>query len=555
MKKSITLIATILVSFFAISKEKDITSKINSVIVYPSNAQIERLADYYIDKGEHQLIINDVSPYIDPNTLQVKASGNALILDAQFKVVYPKPNNANAELPDKIKKSILLVEDSIAILNTKMEKINMELEIWNTQKNMMLNNGTMKGQGKVNDSIPLLKDALAFYSAKMTEIKKAEFELNQQKKKLNTHLSEINKRLNELKNYHSKTQPQLQNKTRYQIILTVLSEQSTSGKINVKYVVSQAGWMPSYDLIQSNGSDKIQLNFKAQITQNTGENWENVPLTLATNNPSNNKNKPTLNTWYLNQQQQYLRNERNRSRMDDKKTSAPGSTLKDMESVADEVNYNQTSTANYTRRVEQLIHANYEINLKYTIPSDNETHHVLIAKEELETQYKHYVVPKLDLSTYLVAEVTGWGDLQLQNGEANIYFDGSFVGKTQINPNIMDDTLQLSLGQDPSVVVKRKLVTKNSKEKLIGDKKVQTVAYLIEYKNQKSHEIELIVQDQIPVAQSDEFEIELVKDDKAEVNEITGLLTWDKKIKAYGSGKIEFEYTVKTDKTNHLSLQ
>lgn len=549
MKKTITFIFTCVLTFFIQANEKVLPSKINSVTVYPSNAQIERMADYQIGKGEQKLIIDNVSPYLDPNTLQVKLSGKALVLDAQFKTVYPQPNANNNELPDKIKKSIFLIEDSIDAVSLKINQLNMELEIWTTQKQMLLNNGTMKGQGKVNDSIPLLKDALKFYSEKMTEIKKAEFEINQKIKKKNEELSGMNKRKSEYQNYHNKTQPNPSSKTRYQIILTVMSEVSTAGKINVKYVVSGAGWVPTYDLIQENGSDGIKLNFKAKITQNTGENWDNVPLVLATNNPSANKNKPVLNPWYI--QQQHLMKERE-SMKRSHSGNYPAST--DQEEVADRVQYNNKTVAQYTNRVEQLIHANYNIGLRYSIPSNGEVHHVMIAQENLKTNYKHYVVPKMDLSTYLVAEVTGWGDLQLQAGEAQIYFDGSFVGKTHINPNIMKDTLELSLGQDPSIVVERKLLNKNNKEKLIGDKKIQTIAYEITYKNNKSKTIEMVIQDQIPLSQSDIYEIELTKSDKAQHDEGRGFLTWNKAVKPYGSGKVTFEYSVTTGKNNYISM-
>lgn len=550
MKKIFLTLTAGIITTFGYASEKEIESEIKSVTVYPSNAQIERMASYNITKGEHKLIIDGVSPYLDPNTLQVKVSGKALVLDAQFKTVYPEPLKNKPELPVKIKKSIALLNDSIEDLKTKIARENMELEIWTMQKKMLVNNGTMRGEGKVNDSIPLLKNAMEYYSKKMTEIKKAEFEITQKLEVLNKIRKGMNSRLKEYRNYHKKTRPAEQNKNRYHIILTMLSEVPTYGKVNVQYMVSSAGWTPTYDLIQTNGSDKMNLSFKAQVTQNTGVDWEDVNLTLGTNNPSHNKTKPSLHPWFIRHRRTVTDYERNKTRQ-----NTPTSTVDNNLAKTEEVAYNNNSVAHHTTRVEQLIHANYEINLKYDIASNGETHHVLIAKDELKTQYKHYVVPKMDLSTYLVAEVTGWGDLQLQSGQANIYFDGSFVGKTQINPNVMNDTLQLSLGQDPSLVVKRTLVSKDSKEKVIGNKKVQTVAYSITYKNNKSKSVELVIQDQIPISQSNEYEIELNQEDSGKLDEQTGILTWYKNVRAQDSGEIEFEYQVKTDKENYLTLR
>ena len=194
--------------------------------------------------------------------------------------------------------------------------------------------------------------------------------------------------------------------------------------------------------------------------------------------------------------------------------------------------------------IEQLISVEYQIDLKYDIKSDNQRNMVLIDTKNLQTEYTHYAVPKLDLSVYLVARITDLESLNLVPGKANLFHDGSYLGETYLNPSVMSDTLDLSLGKDPNVIVKRTLLKKESKEKVVGDKIVKTVSWDIEIKNQRAKSIPLIVQDQIPVTRNSNIEVEVIDISKAKLNEISGILTWNLKLKAGGSENLKVSYQV-----------
>jgi len=118
----------------------------------------------------------------------------------------------------------------------------------------------------------------------------------------------------------------------------------------------------------------------------------------------------------------------------------------------------------------------------------------------------------------------------------------------------MNDTLDLSLGKDPNIAIKRTLVKKESKEKIVGDKIVKTFAYHIELKNHKNRTVKLILQDQIPVVRNSEIEINLVEDSKGKLNEITGILNWNVKMKPGEKRTYDLVYTVKYEKTKNINL-
>ena len=209
---------------------------------------------------------------------------------------------------------------------------------------------------------------------------------------------------------------------------------------------------------------------------------------------------------------------------------------------------------NHVQLNEQLISVEYQVNLPYSILSNNEQHLVLVRQESLKSNYKYYTIPKMDPSAYLVAELTDLDDLNLIPGIANIFHDGSYIGETTINPSIMADSLALSLGKDQNIQVKRTLLKKDSKTKVIGDKTVKTYAYLIEIKNHKSSQLEIILQDQIPITQNSEISIEVEELSKGKLNEVTGIVDWQLKLKPKETSVIKLTYIVSTAKNKTTNL-
>lgn len=179
---------------------------------------------------------------------------------------------------------------------------------------------------------------------------------------------------------------------------------------------------------------------------------------------------------------------------------------------------------------------------------------VLVKNVDLKADYKYFTVPKHDRAVYLVAQISKLDELQLVPASANIFFDGSYIGETYLDPTTMDDTLNLSLGKDPNIIVKRTLMKKESKDKVVGTKKEKTYAYSIQIKNLKSSSIDLVVQDQIPITQNAEIEIEALELSKGELDERTGIINWNFTIRGSGEKDIELKYKVKFDKDKNVLL-
>ena len=546
------------------ANEYPVDSKLKSVTVYTQGAQIHRTASYKISSGVHEVIIEGVSPRIDQRSLQITGTGNVIILDSKYDILYPQPDeveDANA-LPYAIRKKIAALEDSIFTQRYVVSGLNNQLNVIQSSENMIKSNPIMQGKGKVGDSLELLQKSLNYYQNKLMELSKLRLELDQQKAEEQRLLNEMQARLRELQQYKRNTgqgNPKPKAPT-HRVIITLQAKAYTQGTLDISYLVSNAGWQAMYDLRSSADQDKINLNYKAHVYQNTGVDWEDVKLNISTNNPYQNKTKPELREWYLTS---YIPNLRKVQVQ--KRAPQPVQELEEIQvteaytnnaDIDDSKNFAYASTsANYTTVVEQKINVEFQIDLKYSIKSNNKKHMVLIKNEDIDADFAYYTVPKLDESVYLVANITNLDDLKLVPAQANIFFDGSYVGETYINPGVMDDTLSLSLGKDPNLIVERKFLKKKYKEKIIGNEVAKASEYVLRVKNNKSENIRLIIQDQIPITRNENIAIEVNDIGKGDLNERTGLVEWEVKVKSGELVEVPLSYTVYHPKNMQIAVR
>jgi len=535
---------------FAGDKET-IKSELSEVTVYSSGAQIYRKSNFNAKPGITEFIIEGVSPNIDPKSLQVKASGAVVIIDSKYSTYYPEPIKVKLEgLPLKIRNDIRFLNDSIETVQFALKEIQDEIDVLNTSKTILSNNGAIRGQGKVNDSIQLLKQAMDYYQVKMNELNKKIQALQKRKNDQNEKLSRMNSRLADLENYQSSNEPVQPKGPIHRISITVQSKELVAGKFTISYLVSGASWTPSYDLRAEILTGKVNLTYKAAIQQNTGEDWDNVRLTLSTNNPYQNKTKPELHPWYIDYYTMYYNDGRLNA------TSAYGNAPvmeKETSKKLEDMDFAQTSM-DFTTMIDRVIAAEYKIDLPYTIDSDNEQHLVLVKNMDVNANYRYYTVPKIDPGVYLVAEILKLDELQLVPAKANIFFDGTYMGETYLDPTIMNDTLTLSLGKDPNIIAKRIVLKKDLKDKVIGNDRERVMSYEISIKNLKNNDIELVIEDQIPMSTNGEIVIEAVETSKADYDKSTGKLKWVVTLKSKESKKFIYSFKVKNPKDKDLQF-
>lgn len=212
------------------------------------------------------------------------------------------------------------------------------------------------------------------------------------------------------------------------------------------------------------------------------------------------------------------------------------------------------SSANYAQMVETTTNVEFDIKLTYSIPSDGITHLVAVKSSDLPASYYHYLVPKLDKEAFLIAKVTGWEELNLLPGKANIFYEGTYVGETMLNAALLSDTMELALGRDHGITVTRTKLPDKERNKALGNDIEKTVTYELKMKNNKSNTLKLVVEDHIPVSQIEDIKVEMKDKGSAEYNDKTGLLKWNTSINSKENKTLAFTYIITYNKDMPLSM-
>ncbi len=629
MRKILLIIAITTAGISQAQTKRNIETKIEKVTVFLDGAQVERTTKTNLTNGKQELIFNNISPSIDKQSIQVKADNNAVTV---LSVIHQQNFLKEQQKQDEIKEIENLKE-------AQLEKIALQkniLSVYKQEEDLMVKNkqiGGAKNGLKAAD----LKDAADFQRSRLTEIYQKQMEASRILKKLDVDLLKINKQLAHLKqNAETATS---------EIHVTVNTSEAATAQFTVSYLVKQAGWFPTYDIRVKDVSSPIKMDYKANVIQNSGEDWKDIKLFLSTGNPNENGTKPNLTPWYLKYTYAYrpatntIQATYQQSRfsgiiLDTKGNPIPGASVVIKGSktgaatdtkgnfqlnakpgdimIVSSVGFNATEmvignlpyqpitlTENNNQMAEVVVTALgqgvqskelgyspilirgmksissdmkrnedlittityqptttvYEIKEPYTILNDGKTYMATIDGYEVKADYEYYIAPKLDPDAYLTAKIIDWQQLNLLPGEANLFFEGTFLGKSVLDLINAGDTLNISLGKDKGVVAKRTLIEEYSTKKFMGSNRTDTRQYEIVVRNNKQQPIHVIVEDQFPISTQKEIEVQDRKYEGAKLDEDSQILTWQMKIEARKENKIGFKYEVKYPKGKLLQLE
>ncbi|MCP9750419.1 DUF4139 domain-containing protein [Ferruginibacter sp. HRS2-29] len=539
------------------------TSKLTTATVYYGyGAELTHESRVNVNSGIKQIVINQLSTAVDVNSLQISVPDNVALLSHKYTIYYPTAVAVKNPLTKKM-------QDTVVLINTELRK-NRNLtyiEEQTLEKTGRLVETVIANSGNKTVSA---EDALKLISAYTAKIEKARtniFNLKEAEMLINSRLTALYERIQQAAGV-----PEEPGKPYGQLILQVLCKNSGEIPVSFSYFTKNAGWVPLYDIKVNAKTNEIKLVYKASVTQTTGIDWKQTKLTLSTSNPNLNGAAPLLTAWYLQLYQPQVYNQMLEGKVsglavqntiqsfnDDKSLSeVVVTTANGIERQKKDLGY-ATSTITpstlqqYTSLNESQLNTNFEIDLPYDIESNGQVHAVTIKDEKINASLKNYAVPKLDRDAYLLAEVSDWQNLNLLPGTANIIMDNTYIGKSYIDPNSTADTLNLSLGKDRRLAIKRDLLKDFTSTKTNGNTTRQTFTYELTVKNNKVTSVDMLLKDQYPISMVKDIEIKLEDGSNAAVNEETGILTWKIQLKPGESKKVRFSYTVKYPKDKRIA--
>ncbi|MDX1939744.1 MAG: DUF4139 domain-containing protein, partial [Saprospiraceae bacterium] len=464
MKRILVMFATFLFINLlqAAPAEKDVASTIQTVKVFRQGAQVVRIGKTSIPMGETVLKFNNLSPDLDPQSIQLKAEGNFTILSVSHQINYLQ----EIEKSEAYQK--LVVERDA--LQGRIDREQINLQVLTEEENLILANKNVGGTEGM--SVEKLKSVAEYYRTRLSEIKLKKLEINASVKKIQEDLAKIQRQINDMSARI--------NQPTSEILIKIQAKAAAQGDFELGYLVRSAGWYPAYDLRVKDISSSVELAYKANVFQNTGEDWNKVQLSLSTGNPSRPGTMPDLQTWWLNYYEPIpiVAYGNRKQDMNIMQKSAPQQAY-----AQDEMKAMEEAEMPQVDFVEGTTSFEFKIELPYDIPADGKQYTVNVDEYSIPAYYEYYTAPKIDPTAYLTAQLTNWEQYNLLNGEANLYFEGTYLGKSYLDVQSTEDTLTLSLGRDESVVVTRKKEAQNANNQFIGNKKTETRGWDIELRN------------------------------------------------------------------------
>jgi uncharacterized protein (TIGR02231 family) len=570
MKKIMILLAASFVqSLSAQTTEKIVQSSVQKATIFQQGVLLSASEAVLVNSGMTNIVFENVSPQLQPNSLQASGKNDLIIMDVQYRLKYAEVTKTDVKSDDpKVvawRNQLQIAQDSLEDLAFWRKDIQNRNQTLNAERTVLNNNRMMRGDFQ-KDSLPLFTQSVDFLRKRQMDIddellklEKESYQEGRLRNKLSLRIQHLNTLIAGL-GVPVNTNP---TKPVSQVIVTVMAERSMLADVTIVYFVNAAGWTASYDLKASKESQNIDLKHRATVYQNTGLDWKDVLLTLSTGDPSQKNVKPSLTPDYLTFQvtptgYAEAGKKKQYKNMPSAKPAAPRAPAEpapasDLNDESKAMERDKDGVADFTTVTQNMMRVEYEIKLKYTIESDNKPHNVVIQSKTMPAQYSYSVVPKLDVDAFLIARVTEWEDMNLIAGSARVYFDNSYIGESYINPRNTNDTLQLNLGRDKSIVVTRNKLKDKCKDKSFSDKHLLTRVYEINIRNTKNIPIRMVVEDQLPVTKEQNIKIEYTENSDAKFNPETGKLLWDFNLKPRDSKRLIFSFEISSPKDKPLS--
>lgn len=684
--KNFVLFLFLALPSLSFSNKPKTPSSIKEVVVYLNGAQITRTASCQLIEGSNEVVFSGLSHKIDESSIQVSGLGPVSILSIAYGINYLEKSESNPKIKEW--------DSQVQQLEHEISKLKNNIAGLEEEEKVITSNRIVNGDSQVLD-LERMKQIGQYYRERITKIKNEIFDINLNINKIQRKIDELHRQLAEANNGSDSPQGE--------ITITFDAPISTNLNITMNYMVKDAGWVPNYDIKSIGINAPLSLAYKGNVYQNTGQDWQNVKISLSTGNPVYNISKPMVDTKYLNFVHAYQKRSTSATKKegyafnpnvkrvigtitDESGTPLPGvnviikgtnkGTTSDFDGNYElDIHYGQELTYSYIgmlsqelpifssimnvrmeedavaldevvvtgygtgavasvaperllmgkvngvkirgasspttsseplyiidgvpvndftegdldeNEIQQMevikgdtatgIYGNrgangvvvittkksqihegaakteFAIKKPYTILADGDITAIEINTYKIPATYEYFAAPLLNENVYLTASFKDWEQHQLLPGEANIYFEGTYAGKTVIDPYTTKKEMILSLGIENNITVTRQQDRDFKSKPFVGNNRIVDRKYLLNVKNNKTTPINLKLVDRIPKSQNKEIKVDDLLFDDANYNENTGVLTWDIELQAKSTKEKTFSFQVKYPKGRHISL-
>ena len=514
-------------------------AKVTAVKVYRNSAELQNTVSFSVPSGISEIVIGNISEEINEKTIQIGVnSKNISILSSQFTNDYSTDFKMDTTNP-QIKK----VNDSIKIVENLISKNRIELDANKKAVELLDKNQTVL-VGSNSSNVAQLTQLTEFYTNKRIE-------LENKLVSLKTKGDDLSKKLSRLKSsLKTKEQKEAEEFADGVIVLKLMSPAAGNIKLNINYLTDDVSWKPYYEIKAEKISAPLDVTFKAIVKQNTGLEWKGVKLTLINGNSSRNSYAPTVSPWFI-----YARSPRERE------IQREEASLIKTRGVASKAEYAVKDTA-LEGRVEEVVvtayagfnvnanelNTSYDIDIPYDILSNNEDHLISLYQQKIPADYQYFTAPNYRREAYLLAKIKDFSKYNLVSAPASVIFENMYIGETRVSPDQTNNEMNITLGNDPKISIRREEVQDKSGEKFLSSYREKVVTYDLVIKNNKKEQISMEIKDRFPLSNNEAVKIEVLDKSGAAKDDEKGFLTWNIKLSPSETKKLRVSYKVRYPK-------
>ncbi|GFO64248.1 hypothetical protein GMPD_21670 [Geomonas paludis] len=521
------------------------SSRIAAVTVYADSAQVTRQASVALKAGTNLVTLENLPRLMAEESLRAegKGAGRARIAGITVKNVF---------LDRSKDPRVRELEDEIARLNRKVEAIEARRKALAAQRAFV--DSIRVGWGeRISKELGLgkptaaeLSEAVRFVGDNTGKIEEELYDAEAAKKPLQEQIAALKK---ELAQYRAEPLKEVRS-----VQVAIEAERDMKFDLDLSYLVAQASWLPAYDVRLAPDGKEALLTYRAQVWQQTGENWPQVKLTLSTASPAAGGGAPELAPWRISfyeppRPMPYL--SRNKMELG---AAAPAAPPPPEATVAGAPAEDRMEPAGFVPAevAQGSTSVQFQVAQPVDVPTDGTRAASVIAAETVPVSAEYVTVPKLSPRVYLKSTVVNRTPFPLLSGEASIFNDAVFVGKSHLKTVASGEEFDLYFGSDDQVKVKREVARVKKKGGIISGSSV-TYHVTIELENFKQRPITVSLKDQQPLPGNAEIKV-AVEDAAPKPSETKedGTLVWKLELGPSEKKKVSYDLVIEYPKGREL---
>jgi uncharacterized protein (TIGR02231 family) len=550
MKSLLTALFPILLlipalSFSADQKRISASSRITAVTVYTDRAQTTRIATLTLKPGSYLIAFENLPTLIQDDLVRVEGAGSSGATIAGLEIKRSFLEQSGEKRVQELGEEIRALERQARALDAKKAGL--------TAQKTFLDSIRVAWGERISRELSIgrpaaaeLQDASGFIASGVTRAEELGNGLDVEKQDIKDKIDALIRRRNDAAGSLRKESKSVE----------VMVEMAREGTLTLALsaVISQAGWVPSYDVRLAPDAKTAELTFRAMVRQQTGEEWNNVDLTLSTARPAAGGAPPELYPWHIGFY-------RPQPTMAAPMYMGSGSTapMKAVKSSRINLQDEEAPSADTAAVFEiaqisdEQSSISFHIPRPLDIPSDGTQHGSVVAIEQLPVSMEFMAIPKLSPLVFLKTEIVNRAAYPLLAGKVSTFAGNTFTGSSRLKKVAAGEKFDLFFGSDDQVTVKREELKQHKEAGMFG-KNHASFRYRIELVNFRKEALTVTLRDQLPLAGDEEIKVSLeepsLKPDEVKTD---GTIVWKLPMKAGEKRELTFGILVEYPKDREIT--